>query len=125
MLCDFNVESYLEFINEHDGIHSFRWTTLHGCPTNIKQSHNNIQPSKLSTTTNGADDESGSETEPEKEKDDDELLPQSGVSTARRWMAVILVIVVSVFFFFFAMQGTKEATFSLNPGSPSYVPLSF
>jgi hypothetical protein len=90
LLCDFNVESYLEFINEYEynGIRSFRWTPLHGCPTNIKRSY--IQSSRLSTTTDGADDES----ESEKEKSGEELVPQSGEGTARRWMAVILVIVL-------------------------------
>jgi hypothetical protein len=93
-MCDFNVESYLEFINEDNGIHSFRWTTLHGCPTNIRQSY--IQSSRLSTTDE-ADDESESESESEKEKGDDELLPQTG--TARRWMAVILFIIMLAFSF--------------------------
>jgi hypothetical protein len=88
ILCDFDIDSYLEFINELDGIHSFRWTTQHGCPTNIKRSY--IQSSKLSAATDGADD--GSESE--EEKGDDELLPQSGQSAARRWIAVISVIVV-------------------------------
>jgi hypothetical protein len=60
--------TYLEFINERDGIRSFRWTTRHGCPTNIKRSY--VQSSKLSAVTDGADDES----ESEEEKGDDELL---------------------------------------------------
>lgn len=105
-MCDLNVESYLEFINERHGIHSFRWTTLHGCPTNIRQSY--IQSSRLSTT----DEADDSESESEKEKSDDELLPQTG--TARRWMAVILVIVMSALLFL-QMQRTKEADF-INPG---------
>ena len=88
MLCDFNVDSYLEFVNERDEIHSFRWTTRHGCPTNIRR---NYASSKLSVTANATDDES----ESEEEEGDDELLPQLGQSTARRWIAVISVIVVS------------------------------
>jgi len=91
ILCDIDVDSYLEFINERDGIHSFRWTTRHGCPTNIKRSY--IRSSIFSaTTTDRADDES----ESEEEKGDDDLLPQSGQSTARRWIAVISVIVVII-----------------------------
>lgn len=89
IMCDFDVDSYLEFVNERDEIHSFRWTTRHGCPTNIKRNY--IQSLKLSAITDGADDES----ESEEEKGDDELLPQSGQSTARRWIAVISVIIVS------------------------------
>lgn len=95
ILCDFTVDSYLEFINERDGIHSFRWTTWHGCPTNIKRNY--IQSSELTAvTTDGADDESESEVN----KGEDKLLPQSGQSAARRWIAVISVIVVFASFSF-------------------------
>ncbi|KAF8811122.1 hypothetical protein BYT27DRAFT_7252845 [Phlegmacium glaucopus] len=83
MICDSNVDSYLKFINERDGIHSFRWTTRHGCPTNLY-----MQSSRLSTTADENDDKS------EKTEGDDELLPPKGQSTTRRWMAVILVVVV-------------------------------
>jgi len=90
MVCDFNVDSYLEFINERDGIRSFRWTTRHGCPTNTESM--SMQSSRLSATTADGTDETDDKSE--KSKSDDKLLPQQGMSLTRRWMAVILVIVV-------------------------------
>lgn len=95
MVCNFNVDSHLEFTNERDGIHSFRWTTRHGCPTNIEPMH--MHPSTISIT---ADDEST------KNEGDEELLPPK-MSTARLWMAIILVIVLSVLF-----SKCKESSFS-------------
>jgi len=85
MLCDLEVESHLEFINEHDGIHSFRWTTRHGCPKNTQSMYK--PSSKLSATI--TEDEAE-----ESEKKEAELHPQLGISLARRWIAVILVIAV-------------------------------
>lgn len=104
MLCDLNLESYLEFINEYNGIHSFRWTTRHGCPTNIL-GRMDMQSSKSSTIT----EEASEETE---QNDEDELRPPVGVSAARPWIAVILVIVVSAAYFFYFAKNSERTDFS-------------
>ena len=102
ILCDFNVDSYLEFINERDGIQSFRWTTRHGCPSTIKRNY--VQSLKSSAiSTNGVD-----ESESEEEKGDEELLPQSGQSTTRRWIAIISVIIVLASFFIYNTKDSES-----------------
>lgn len=103
MICDVNVDSYLEFINERDGIHSFRWTTRHGCPTNVKSMF--MQSSRLSTRS---DDEPNDESE--NNKGDDELLPQQGTNTARRWIAVVVVMIVLCSFLFIASPRARHLT---------------